>query len=59
MFMESLKQEEWESVLHSDDVNIAYATFLNTFSTLYKSYCPVTKVKIKDTCRKNLGCPTV
>ena len=33
MFMESLKQEQWESVLRSGDVNIAYASFINTFST--------------------------
>ena len=56
MFMESFKQEQWESVLHSDDVNIAYV--INTFNTLYNLYCPVKKVKIKDTCRKILGCPT-
>ena len=58
MFTESLKQEQWESVLRSDDVNIAYANFINTFNTLYNLYCPAKKVKIKDTCRKNLGCPT-
>ena len=51
MFMESLKQEQWESVLRSDDVNIVYANFINT---LYNLYCPVKKVKIKDTCRKTL-----
>ena len=55
MFMESLKQEQWESVLRSDDANITYANFINT---LYNLYYPVKKVKIKDTCRKNLGCPT-
>ena len=54
MFMESLKQEQWESVLRSDDVNIAYVNFINTFNTLYNLYCPVKKVKIKDTCRKTL-----
>ena len=58
MFMESLKQEQWKSVLRSDDVNIAHANFINTFNTLYNLYCLVKKVKIKDTCRKNLGCPT-
>ena len=46
MFMESLKQEQWESVLHSDDVNISYTNFINTFNTLYNLYCPVKKVKI-------------
>ena len=58
MFMESLKQEQWESVLRMDDVNIAYVDFINTFNTLYNLYRPPKKVKIKDTCRKNLGCPT-
>ena len=53
MFMESLKQEQWESVLRSDDFNIAYANFINAFNTLYNLYCPVKRVKIKDTCRKN------
>ena len=57
MFIESLKQEQWESMLRSDDVNIVYANFINTFNTLYNLYCPVKKVKIKDICRKNLGCP--
>ena len=58
MFKESLKQEQWESVLRSDDVNIAYANFINTFNTLCNLYCKVKKVKIKDTCRKNFGCNT-
>ena len=53
-FMESLKQEQWESVLRSDDVNIAYANFINTFNILYNLYCPVKKVKIKDTCLQRL-----
>ena len=53
--MESLKQEQWESVLRMDDVNIAYVDFINTFNTLYNLYCPAKKVKIKNTCRKNLG----
>ena len=52
MFMDNLKQGQWESVLRSDDVNIAYANFINTFNTLYNLYCPVKKVKIEDTCRK-------
>ena len=55
MFMESLKQEHWESVLLSDDVN---SYFINTFNTLYNLYCPVRKVKIEGSCKKNLGCPT-
>ena len=58
MFMDSLKQELLESVLGSDDVNIAYANFINIFNTLYTLYCRVKKVKFKDTCIKNLGCPT-
>ena len=58
MCIESLKQEQWESVLTSDDVNIAYGNFINILNTLYNLYCPVKKVTIKDTCRKNLGCPT-
>ena len=45
VFMESLKQEQWESVLRSDDAN-----FINTFNTLYNSYSPVNTVKIEDTC---------
>ena len=58
MCIESLKQEQWESVLTLDDVNIAYGNFINILNTLYNLYCPVKKVTIKDTCRKNLGCPT-
>ena len=53
-FIESLKQEQWERVLSSDDVNITYANVINTLNTLYNLYCPVKKVTIKDTCRKNL-----
>ena len=53
--IESLKQEKWRSVLYSDDVNIAYANFINTFNTLYNVHCPTKNVKIKDSCRKNPG----
>ena len=44
MFIESLKQEQWERVLSSDDVNIAYANVINTLNTLYNLHCPVKKV---------------
>ena len=44
MFMESLKQEQWKSVLRSDDANC-----INTFNTLCNFYSPVNKVKIEDT----------
>ena len=47
MFTEILKQEQWESVLRSDDAN-----FINTLNTLYNFYSPVNKVNIEDTCRK-------
>ena len=50
MSMERMKQEQSESVLRSDDVNIAYANFINTFNTLYNLYCPDKKENIKDTC---------
>ena len=40
MLMESLRQEKWRSVLYSDDVNIVYANFINTFNTLYNLHCP-------------------
>ena len=35
----------------SDDVNIAYANVINTLDNVY---CPVMKVKVKDSCKKNL-----
>ena len=40
-------------MLYTDDVNIVYANFMNTFNILYSLHCPTKNVKIKDNCRKN------
>ena len=47
LLIESLSQELWNNVLQSDDVNVAYINFIETFSKLYNLHCPVKKAHAK------------
>ena len=47
LLIESLSQEIWNDVLQSDDVNVAYIHFIQTFIKLYKLHCPVKKTHVK------------
>ena len=52
LLIESLRQEKWDNVLQTDDVNMAYTNFVSRLSTLYNHHCPVEKVMIKQTYKK-------
>ena len=45
-FKSALETIDWNSLLDSNDVNICYDIFLNTFTTLYNQNCPVKQIKI-------------
>ena len=47
LLIESLSQELWNNVLQSDDVNVAYINFIETFSKLYNLHCLVKKAHAK------------
>ena len=47
LLIESLSQELWNNVLQSDDVNVAYSNFIETFNKLYNLHCPVKKAHAK------------
>ena len=38
-----LGQQSWENVVNTNDANLAYDSFLNTFTTIFKKHCPVKK----------------
>ena len=52
LLIESLSQELWNNVLQSDDVNVAYINFIETFSKLYNLHCPVKKSHAKGISKK-------
>ena len=52
LLIESLSQEMWNNVLQSDDVNVAYINFIETFSKLYNLHCPVKKAHAKGIYKK-------
>ena len=54
LLIESLRQEKCDNVLQTDDIILACTNFVSRFSTLYNHHCPVEKVMIKQTCKKNL-----
>ena len=41
-----LSAQSWESVINSDDVNVAYSNFVNIFNLLLDKHCPVKKICI-------------
>ena len=52
LLIESLSQEIWNNVLQSDDVNVTYINFIETFSKLYNLHCPVKKAHAKGISKK-------
>ena len=44
----------WNNVLQSDDINVAYINFIETFSKLYNLHCPVKKAHAKGIYKKPL-----
>ena len=46
-----LLEENWEVVLNSADVNLAYKSFLSQFLKLFNKCCPIKQVRISNTRR--------
>ena len=44
MFYNKLRQENWNSVVNDDDVNIAYDNVMKLFLTHYDECCPILKI---------------
>ena len=44
-FIEDLNRQTWHNTNKSDDANVAYDNFLNTFIKLYNKHCPLKRVK--------------
>ena len=44
-FIEDLNRQTWHNTYKSDDANVAYDNFLNTFIKLYNKHCPLKRVK--------------
>ena len=43
-FIEDLNRQTWHNTYKSDDANIAYDNFLDTFIKLYNKHCPLKRV---------------
>ena len=57
MFNNKLRQENLNSVINVDDVNIAYDSFIELFVIYYDEYCPIQKIylnnkKVNHACKK-------
>ena len=48
MFNNKLRQENWNSVVNVDDVNIDYDNFLKLFLTYYDECCPIQKIYLNN-----------
>ena len=43
-----LSVQNWNSVINSEDINVCYKNFVNTFNNVYNECCPVKTVVIKN-----------
>ena len=55
LFCHDLDQQNWETVLQTDDVNQAYNSFIDIIKTLFNKNCPVKRIVIKIISMINLG----
>ena len=42
-----LREINWDNLKTSNDPNLTYNEFLDTFTSLYNDYCPRVKIKVK------------
>ena len=70
-FIDELKEQTWNDVYYTKNVNDAYDIFSETFSTLYDKHCPIVKLSkqnktkcskpwfsngLKNACSKKIKC---
>ena len=48
LFCHDLDQQNWETVLQTDEVNQAYNSFIDIVETLFNKNCPVKRIIIKN-----------
>lgn len=51
-FRRAISEESWSPVYESDDSDIAYTTFINTFTSLYRANFPIKKISKPKKARK-------
>ena len=47
MLINDLKETNWNTVIHSENVNFMYDTFSEKLANSYKKNCPIVKEKVK------------
>ena len=55
-FLQNLYQYDWDTIKTHQDANEVYNNFLSTFCTIYDTFFPMNKMKIKT---KNLESPWI
>ena len=46
-FCHDLEQQNWETIIETDDVNQAYSSFIDIVKTLFNKNCPIKRIMIK------------
>ena len=46
-FLQNLYQCDWDTIKTDQDANEAYNNFISTFCTIYDTFFPINKMKIK------------
>ena len=47
-FCHDLEQQNWETIIETDDVNQAYSSFVDIVKTLFNKNCPIKRIMIKN-----------
>ena len=47
-FCHDLEQQNWETIIETDDVNQAYSSFVDIVKTLFNKNCPIKRIIIKN-----------
>ncbi len=45
--MKDLKETNWNTVIHSENVNVMYDTFSEKLANIYNKKCPIVNEKVK------------
>ena len=46
-FCHDLEQQNWETIVETDDVNQAYSSYIDIVETLFNKNCPIKRIMIK------------
>ena len=49
VLMKYLNETNWNTVIHSENVNIMYDTYSEKWANIYKKNCPIVNEKVKKT----------